>query len=76
MHSPEFLREKLKEDKRMPPEVRDIMLRALSKEFPAKYKEMLAAYYASFVGEEAKKETGEKKEDGKKEGGQKEGKKE
>jgi hypothetical protein len=75
LHSPEFLREKLKEDKRIPPEVRDIMLRALSKEFPPKYKEMLAAYYASFLSEEAKKEPGEKKkENGKPEGDRKEGK--
>jgi len=50
------------------------MLRALSKEFPAKYKDMLAAYYASFVGEEPKPDAGGKKpEEGGKEGGRKEG---
>ena len=52
MRSPEVLREKLKADKSLPPAVREIMLRALSKGFPPKYKELLAAYYASFIGEE------------------------
>ena len=55
LRSPEALRERLKADTRLPAEIREIMLRALSKEFPAKYRELLGAYYASFVGEEKKK---------------------
>lgn len=55
MRSPEVLREKLKADTRLPAEVREIMLRALSRDFPPKYRELLAAYYASFVGEEGKR---------------------
>jgi hypothetical protein len=52
MRSPQALREKLKADKRLPEKVREIMLRALSKDFPPKYRELLAAYYASFISEE------------------------
>jgi hypothetical protein len=56
LRSPEVLREKLEADTRLPDEVRRIMLRALSKDFPPKYRELLAAYYASFVSEEKEKE--------------------
>jgi hypothetical protein len=52
LQSPEALRERLKADTRLPAEVRQIMLRALGREFPAKYRELLGAYYASFVSEE------------------------
>jgi hypothetical protein len=55
LRSPEVLRERLKADTRLPAEVREIMLRALGREFPAKYRELLGAYYASFVSEEKKK---------------------
>jgi hypothetical protein len=51
MRTPEYLRQKLEADTRLPAEVRRIMLRALSKEFPEKYKELLAEYYGSFIGE-------------------------
>jgi hypothetical protein len=49
------------------------MLRALSKKFPEKYKDLLAEYYGSFVGEQAK--GGEKKKEGTEEGGGEEEKK-
>ncbi len=52
MRSPEVLRERLKADTRLPAPVREIMLRALSKDFPPKYRELLASYYASFLAEE------------------------
>mgnify|MGYP005833768227 CR=1 FL=1 len=55
MRSPEVLRERLGADTRLLPEVREIMLRALTRDFPPKYRELLAAYYASFVGEEGKR---------------------
>jgi len=55
LRSPEALRAQLMSDKRLPPAVRDIMLKSLSKEFPGKYRDLLGAYYASFA-------TGEKKE--------------
>jgi len=51
MRSPAALLERLKADTRLPEKVREVMLRALGKGFPPKYKELLAAYYASFLGE-------------------------
>jgi len=54
LRSPEALRERLKDDRRLPPEVREIMLKSLGREFPAKYRELLSAYYGSFIGEEKK----------------------
>ncbi|MHC4915701.1 MAG: hypothetical protein ACYTGB_09430 [Planctomycetota bacterium] len=71
MRSPESLRERIKNAKGLPPEVRDIMLRALSGEFPEKYRDLLVDYYASFIGGAASgKDQGEKDEGGKK-GGEK-----
>ncbi|MCX7805946.1 MAG: hypothetical protein N3A38_12255, partial [Planctomycetota bacterium] len=52
MRSPAYLREKLKDDDRIPAEVREIILRTLSKEFPARHREMLAAYFASLLAEQ------------------------
>ena len=54
-HSPEVLRAKLEAEARLPAEVRQVMLRALSRKFPPRYRELLAAYYASFISEGAKK---------------------
>jgi hypothetical protein len=47
--SNEYLLKNLKNDTSLPPEIRDIMLRALGKEFPPKYKGLISAYYASFL---------------------------
>jgi hypothetical protein len=44
----------LKADTKLPPEVRDIMVRSLNRDFPPRYRDLLAAYYASFVSEEKK----------------------
>jgi hypothetical protein len=73
MRTPEYLRAQLKNNKNLPPEVREIMLKALSRKFPEKYKDLLANYYASFIsgggekkpGEEGDKGGTEKKEDAK-----------
>ncbi len=54
LRTPEALRAQLQTDKKLPAEVREIMLRSLSKDFPPKYRDLLAAYYASFVAEEKK----------------------
>ncbi len=54
LKSPEALRAQLKADTQLPPEVRDIMLRSLNRDFPPRYRDLLAAYYASFVSEEKK----------------------
>lgn len=54
--SEKSIRERLEKDTRLPPEVRERMVRALSKDFttfPERYKQLLAAYYSSFLGEEA-----------------------
>jgi len=64
MRTPEFLRERLKGNRKLPPEVRDIMLKALSKKFPEKYKDLLADYYASFIGEGGKGGKGDKGDQG------------
>jgi hypothetical protein len=47
-----YLLEQLKSDTSLPADVREIMLRALSKEFPQEYKELISAYYASFLKEQ------------------------
>ena len=49
LYSPESLRAKLGADESLPKEVREIMMRALSKDFPPRYRELLKAYYGSFV---------------------------
>lgn len=54
--SEKSIRERIEKDTRLPPEVRERMVRALSKDFttfPERYKQLLAAYYSSFLGEEA-----------------------
>jgi len=55
MHSREALQEKLKATSKLPPEVRDIMLRALSRDLPPKYRDLLRAYYGSFTDQEEMK---------------------
>jgi len=47
--SRETLAERLKDDSSLPPELRAMMLRSLDKKFPEKYRQLLRAYYASFV---------------------------
>ncbi len=47
--SRESLAERLKDESSLPPELRAMMLRSLEKKFPEKYRELLRAYYASFV---------------------------
>jgi hypothetical protein len=47
--SREYLAERLKQETSLPPEVRDRMIRALERDFPEKYRQLLGAYYASFV---------------------------
>lgn len=47
--SREELAELLKSQTNLSPEVRDRMVRALAREFPEKYRELLKAYFASFV---------------------------
>ncbi|MDA0837614.1 MAG: hypothetical protein O2857_07520 [Planctomycetota bacterium] len=49
MYSPESLRERLKVQKDIPDEIKEIMMRALTREFPPKYRELLKAYYGSFL---------------------------
>ncbi len=51
--SREQLAELLKQQSSLPPEVRDRMVRALAREFPEKYRELLKAYFASFVDTQA-----------------------
>ncbi|MBM4033171.1 MAG: DUF4175 domain-containing protein [Planctomycetes bacterium] len=51
MRSPEVLRERLKADTRLPALVREAMLRALSKDFPPQYRDLLASYFASFLAD-------------------------
>jgi len=70
------IQEKLKKDTTLSPEVRDRMVRALDKEFPAEYDRLLRAYYESFTPKEVKKKPQEKggadkKADPKKEAGKK-----
>jgi hypothetical protein len=55
MRTPEYLRARLKENNNLPPEIRQIMLKALSRKFPKKYRNLLANYYASFVTAGGKK---------------------
>lgn len=50
-----YLLEKLQADTALPPDVREIMLRALNKEFPPEYKELISAYYASFLSKQKDK---------------------
>lgn len=47
--SAEYLTKLLKEDTQLPEEIRNIMLKALKKGFPDKYRDLLAAYYASIL---------------------------
>ncbi len=47
--SRESLADRLKDETSLPPELRELMLRSLEKKFPEKYRELLRAYYASFV---------------------------
>ncbi len=47
--SAEHMMEILKADTTMPDEVKNIMLRALEKGFPDKYKDLLSAYYAAIL---------------------------
>lgn len=43
------LAERLKNEPNLSPELREMMLRSLENEFPAKYRDLLRAYYASFI---------------------------
>ena len=54
-NSREALIERLKDVESLPPAIRDTMIRALSKEFPEKYKQLLTAYFASFGAEPKEK---------------------
>ncbi|MFT5525249.1 MAG: hypothetical protein ACI9HK_003216, partial [Pirellulaceae bacterium] len=56
--SRESLAESLKDESSLPPELRKMMLLSLEKKFPDKYRQLLKAYYASFVkrSEENKQE--------------------
>ena len=47
--SRETLAERLKDESSLPPELRKLMLRSLENDFPEKYRELLRAYYASFI---------------------------
>ena len=53
--SAEHLIALLKKDDQLPKEVRDIMLKALEKGFPEKYKALLSAYYASILQKKGNK---------------------
>jgi hypothetical protein len=53
-NSAESLAERIKADPSLPAEIKEKMLQALSKEMPAKYKELLKAYYASCIQTEKK----------------------
>lgn len=47
--SREYLADRLRDEPRLPPEVRERMVRALQQEFPEKYRRLLQAYYGSFL---------------------------
>ncbi len=47
--SQEHLAEMLKDEESLPPELRELMVRSLAGEFPPKYRQLLTAYYASFI---------------------------
>jgi hypothetical protein len=55
MREAPYLRERIASGSGIPDEVRAIMLRSLQKEFPAKHKDLIAAYYASFLDRETVK---------------------
>jgi hypothetical protein len=55
MRDAKTIRERLADDKSLPPEIRETMLRSLNREFPPEYKDLLSAYFASFVPTEKKK---------------------
>ncbi len=55
--SRQHIAEMLTKDDRLSPQVRERMIRALSRDFPAKYRDLLAAYYGSFVPAEAESGT-------------------
>jgi hypothetical protein len=46
----------LKDEASLPPEVRARMIRALEKDFPPKYRQLLEAYYGSFLTPKKEKE--------------------
>jgi hypothetical protein len=54
--SREHLAELLRNEASLPPEIRELMVRSLQHEFPEKYRELLAAYYASFIKAAQKEE--------------------
>jgi len=39
----------LKTESSLPPELRDVMGRSLERDLPPKFRELLTAYYASFI---------------------------
>jgi len=49
LQSREHLAEMLKNEASLPPEVRERIVKALEKEFPAKYRDLLQAYYGSLI---------------------------
>jgi len=53
-NSAESLAERIKADTSLPAEIKEKMLLALSKGFPAKYKDLLTAYYSSCIQTEKK----------------------
>jgi len=56
LRSPEVLREKVKTQPGLTPEMRAIVLRALASAFPPRYKTLLSAYYASFIKEKTERD--------------------
>jgi len=54
--SRDHIAELIGRNSRLTPEVRDRLKRALQKDFPAKYKDLLSAYYSQFTGQEKGKE--------------------
>lgn len=53
-NSREALLERIRGDTKLPPEIREKMIESLAREFPAKFKELLTAYYASFGADTGK----------------------
>jgi hypothetical protein len=47
--SPEHLAALLKNESSLPPELRELMARSLERELPPKFRDLLRAYYASFI---------------------------
>jgi hypothetical protein len=46
-----YILERIRQDVKLPAELREIMIRALSHELPSKHKALISAYYASFLEE-------------------------